>query len=302
MKGLLFKSIALGVVGVSVFVSSPLWIAFTFIISFILTPLVVILLISFFINARGTINIILLLHHKFTIFKVKYFSSSKSIQNKINKELINGELWLNFCENLKKASIYIMNGPSNIQIQCDGYRYLTRVLRAGLSEFMEYNDQKMPKLHSLVGADNNIFMGADNPDNLYESCPLNKDTNYVLKGLRGTVLYLSFNTQLGIYGDGKRIGMPLIDTLDMNKLKYLNDDSKYNDDLLKHKRSNDDKYFEIIISDTKPSSIDENINWLKKSNIENGRLIVRQTFGDKGTIYTLIYNILFLYYVSNMNI
>ena len=64
-----------------------------------------------------------------------------------------------FCDDIKNASTYIMNGPHDILTQIDGYRYLTRVLRAGLSEFMEFNDDNLPKLHALVFSDHNIYMG-----------------------------------------------------------------------------------------------------------------------------------------------
>ncbi len=43
-------------------------------------------------------------------------------------------------------------------------------------------------------------MGADNPDNLYESAPLLSNITYKLCGIRGTVKYLSIGTQLGHYG------------------------------------------------------------------------------------------------------
>ena len=91
-----FKTGVLVILCIALFISSPVWIAVSFVVSFILTPLVIILTASFFINSRKTINTLLLMHHKFTVFKLKYLTSSKKQQSELEKQLINGELWNNF--------------------------------------------------------------------------------------------------------------------------------------------------------------------------------------------------------------
>eukprot|EP01083_Nonionella_stella_P001057 3048_1 len=111
-------------------------------------------------------------------------------------------------------------------------------------------------------------MGADNPDNLYQSAPLKSHIIYKIKGIRNTVKYLSIGTQLGHYG--KRMGMAPLSFLDSTQFKYTKDEN--------------DQCFVIIISREahKPSTeiLEQNKwNWLRLDDKEDGTLIVRQTFG-----------------------
>lgn len=123
-------------------------------------------------------------------------------------------------------------------------------------------------------------MGADNPDNLYESAPLLSSSNYILKGTRGTVKYLSIGTQLGHYG--KRLGMPPLSFLDSSQFQYKQSIPKSFEENAYDLEQ--DKYFEIIISAQEISQeiLDRNQwNYLKLDGQEDGTLIVRQTFGRR---------------------
>ena len=128
-------------------------------------------------------------------------------------------------------------------------------------------------------------MGADNPDNLYESCPLLSNITYKLKGIKRSIKYLSIGTQLGHYG--KRMGMPSLSSLDSSQFKYFKEIPKSfitNYGLDKEDFDENDKYFEIIISKVKPAEdilTKNNLNWLKLDDKEDGTLIVRQTYGLK---------------------
>ena len=51
-----------------------------------------------------------------------------------------------------------------------------------------------------------VKMGADNPDNYYQTAAISGAHRYRLSGTRGTVKYLGFATQRGNYGQGR--GMP----------------------------------------------------------------------------------------------
>ncbi len=66
--------------------------------------------------------------------------------------------------------------------------------------FIEHADPKAPVLHRVV----NEFtkLGADNPDNFYQTAALNGSYEYRITGQRNTIAYLSFGTQAGNYGQG----------------------------------------------------------------------------------------------------
>ena len=55
-------------------------------------------------------------------------------------------------------------------------------------------------------------LGADNPDNFYQTAALNGNYEYKISGRRNTVAYLSFGTQSGNYGQGGGLvaGAPLL--------------------------------------------------------------------------------------------
>ena len=51
--------------------------------------------------------------------------------------------------------------------QAEGYRYLSRLARAGLTAFIEHADTNAPVLHRVVNETTKL--GADNPDNFYQT-------------------------------------------------------------------------------------------------------------------------------------
>eukprot|EP01083_Nonionella_stella_P024081 66613_1 len=260
---------------------SALCIVFSPIIIPIIMPLLVIFIGSLLIDAQNTIAFVLKCYHQWNLLKIKYYYKSTPTDVS-HTRLITGQAWTEFCDTLKAAQSAISNGPQDALSQAEGYRFLARVTRAGLASFLEYGDPNVPKLHALVGE--TIKMGADNPDNLYESAPLKSDIIYKLKGIRKTVKYLSIGTQLGHYG--KRMGMPPLSFLDSTQFKYVSripqhfiDKYQLSDAIDEH-----DQYFVIIMSKQahKPSTeiLEGNKwNWLRLDDKEDGTLIVRQTFG-----------------------
>ena len=67
---------------------------------------------------------------------------------------------------------------------------------------MECNDPHAPVLVSLANGlrDCPVKLGADNPDNFYQSSNIDSRERYRVYGKRGTVHYLAFGTQAGSYG------------------------------------------------------------------------------------------------------
>mgnify|MGYP003668228609 CR=1 FL=1 len=118
------------------------------------------------------------------------------------KRVLDGTTWDEFCDALKEAGSIIRSpaAPQDAFNQAEGYRYLARLLRGGLESFLEFRDPLFPQLR--CGAHETIKLGADNPDNRYESAPLSPKHDYRITGNRGTVDYLGFSTIINKYASG----------------------------------------------------------------------------------------------------
>lgn len=176
------------------------------------------------------------------------------------QRIVSGQSWEEFCDTLKVAgaTLAFPGTPQNPFDQAEGYRYLSRLVRAGLEGFLEDADPHAPVLKRVVHE--TIKMGADNPDNFYQNASISGACEYRIRGNRGTVAYLSFATQAGHYGQGG--GMPPTGTLEASALKLA---------------PNGD--FEIVMSCAEPTQ-EQASNWLRMTP-ETGLLIVRQTFLDR---------------------
>lgn len=172
------------------------------------------------------------------------------------ERLVSGRSWEEFCDTLKAAgaSLGFAGAPRDPFHQAEGYRYLTRLARAGLEAFLENADPSAPVLERLVHE--TVKMGSDNPDNYYQYARLDGRYEYRIRGRRGSVHYLAFGTQIGHYGQGG--GMPPTGFIEGSQLDVGSDGT-----------------FEIQLScDERPG------NWLRMTP-ETGTLIVRQTFLDR---------------------
>jgi hypothetical protein len=173
------------------------------------------------------------------------------------RRVMAGIAWNDFCDALKAAGNVITSdiSPDDPFQRAEGYRYLTRLLRAALETFVEDADPMAPEL--LRTCHETIKMGADNPDNYYQNAPINGKYEYRLFGKRGTVHSLGFGTQEGNYG-----ATGSLDTsgyLDASAIAIAPDGT-----------------FEIALScEKKPG------NWLPMTP-KSRTLVVRQTFLDRG--------------------
>jgi hypothetical protein len=114
--------------------------------------------------------------------------------------VVSGRAWAEYCDTLKAAGAALAYGdaPRDAFTQAEGYRYLSRLTRAGLEAFVEYADPAFPVLRRMVHE--TVKLGADNPDNWYENAQISGAYRYRIHGHRGTVHYLGFFTQDGSYG------------------------------------------------------------------------------------------------------
>jgi hypothetical protein len=174
------------------------------------------------------------------------------------QRIVSGKAWEEYCDTLKAAgaSLKFPGTPQDPFNQAEGYRYLSRLVRAGLEGFMEDADPTVPVLKRVVHE--TVKMGADNPDNFYQNASISGAYEYRIRGNRGTVAYLAFATQAGHYGQGG--GLPPTGALEASQLEMDADGN-----------------FEIAISCEKRPG-----NWLPMKP-ETGLLIVRQSFLDRKT-------------------
>ncbi len=172
------------------------------------------------------------------------------------ERVVSGKSWEEFCDTLKAAgsSILYANPPKDELAQAEAYRYLSRLTRAGLEAFVEFNDPEFPVLKRMVHE--TVKLGADNPDNYYQNAQITGDYEYRITGNRNSVFYLGFFTQNGSYGSTG--GLSPCGSLEAADMAIEADGS-----------------FEIILSKTKKGK-----NWLKIED-ETSMLMVRQTFMDR---------------------
>jgi hypothetical protein len=170
--------------------------------------------------------------------------------------VMSGEAWSDYCRMLEMAGHVILRdaSPDDPLDRAEGYRYLSRLVRAGLEAFVEHADPRAPELRRMVHE--TVKMGSDNPDNLYFNAAISGAHRYRLRGQRGTVGYLAFGTQSGGLGEG--LGLPPTGFVEAADLEL-----------------DDDGGFEIIVSCER-----KGCNWLPMRP-DSGMLIVRQTFGDR---------------------
>lgn len=174
----------------------------------------------------------------------------------VEDDVVSGRAWEEFCDALKRAGQQVLRpeAPAGALDRAEGWRYLTRLLRIGLEMHLEFADPDFPGFFAPSHETGKI--GADNPDNLYLMARISGGNDYVIRGERGTVPYLSFGTQKGGYeADGK---MQQTGFLDAKSLAV-----------------GADGRFEIQLSQQQKPG-----NWLKLEPASNA-VIVRQTFQDR---------------------
>lgn len=162
--------------------------------------------------------------------------------------------WTEFCERLKQAGELMDDArtPRDARTQAEGYRYLTRLLRAGLESCVEGSDPRFPVFYSL--SHDTVKIGNDNPDNYYLNCCVSSEYDYLIEGEFGEVTHFSLAVKSGSYattGDMRPTGELTSETI---------------------KRDLNGR-FQIIVSANQPA--DKSANWLAmQANSDN--LIIRQ--------------------------
>lgn len=171
------------------------------------------------------------------------------------RRILDGRVWEDFCDRLKAAGALVRHegAPKDVYNQALGYRYLTRMLRAGLESAVDYADPQYPAFFRLADETKKILN--DNPDNYYQNCRIDGRFDYRITGQRGTVRWFSLGVKAG---GGNVDAMASTGELDSSQIEF-----------------DEDGRFEVIMSRQKQPG-----NWLPMTE-RSGMLIVRQTFGDR---------------------
>ena len=113
--------------------------------------------------------------------------------------VLSGKAWEDFCDQLKAAGQVILRpeAPATALDRAEGWRYLTRLLRWGFEDNVEFFDPDFPQLYRNVHE--TVKFGADNPDNIYHNAVIRGDRNYIIRGKRGNAPYMSFGTKANRY-------------------------------------------------------------------------------------------------------
>lgn len=173
-----------------------------------------------------------------------------------NQRIVSGKAWEEFCNNLKAAGAALVypGAPQDPAQQAEGVRYLTRLTRAALEAFVEFNDPKYPAFRRTVHE--TIKMGADNPDNHYLNAQISGEYEYIIKGQRNSIHYFGLFTQNGNYGTTG--GLKPCGVLEDGELNIRSDGS-----------------FVVVLSKERRGE-----NWLKIE-ADTSLLMVRQTYLDR---------------------
>jgi hypothetical protein len=172
--------------------------------------------------------------------------------------VLDGRAWSDFCRSLERAGDVILRdaSPHDAFERAEGFRYLSRLTRVALESFVEFADPAFPMLRRP--AHETVKIGADNPDNYYESAAISGEYEYRIHGQRGTIHYLGIGTYAGGYGSSGRRGQD--GYIEAKELEIAPDGS-----------------FELVVSAAEHPG-----NWLPMQP-DSSLLIIRQTYQDKAS-------------------
>jgi len=117
--------------------------------------------------------------------------------NHIGHDAVTGQAWADFCDALKAAGDLIVERSTNELDRIEGFRYLSRLARGGLTAFVENGDRVRPHILPIPF---NLKIGCDNPDADYRNVGIDPTYDYRITGTRGTVNFLSIGAYSGGYG------------------------------------------------------------------------------------------------------
>ncbi|MEY2925686.1 MAG: hypothetical protein RL367_163 [Pseudomonadota bacterium] len=101
------------------------------------------------------------------------------------------EAWRAFCANLADTGDIILapDVPDDPLTRAEGFRYLSRLTKLALEQYVEAVDPDFPFFYQL--SHETAKIGADNPDNEYWNASITGNNDYRITGKRGSMFYFS---------------------------------------------------------------------------------------------------------------
>lgn len=126
------------------------------------------------------------------------------------------QLWGEFAAAIgaAPAAIFQDDVPDDPQLRLEGYRYFTRLLRAGIAICIEHDDPNHPDFTRLYEPYNSY--GIDNPDYHYLIAPVDGDGTFTITGTLGNADFVDVMVQAGHFSTSP--GNEVISTLDSRKV------------------------------------------------------------------------------------
>mmetsp|Transcript_13158 Transcript_13158/g.25187 ORF Transcript_13158/g.25187 Transcript_13158/m.25187 type:complete len:461 (-) Transcript_13158:315-1697(-) len=187
------------------------------------------------------------------------------------RRVVTGQAWEEFCDTLKAAGSAVIGhgSPKDPLTQAEGYRYLSRLTRVALENFIECSDPMRPSLVALANGSRlcRVCIGSDNPDNLYQNATIDPTCTYRVTGTRGTVHYLGFGVQSGAYGSPG--GLRTVDYRQVH------------DEAFETKEDGTLELYIVPKGQPKPESVPTGNVLRSEPSIPQGLFIVRQTFARR---------------------
>ena len=171
--------------------------------------------------------------------------------------IMSGEAWAQLLETLRGASQLVLGPdvPDDARHRAEGFRYLTRLLAAGLVTCVEFADADYPEFGRMV--DPAMKWGLDCPDCLYLYTTVRGGATYRIYGNRGSANHIDIQVNYGHFASGDIASWGTISS--MNGLEL---------------ESGADGSFELFLSEAQRPG-----NWLALApNAEF--VLVRQYFND----------------------
>ncbi len=101
------------------------------------------------------------------------------------------QAWRDYCAQLAEAGEIILapDVPSDPLTRAEGFRYLARLSKLALEQYLEASDPDFPFFYKL--SHETAKIGADNPDNVYWNASILGTNDYRITGRRGSMFYFS---------------------------------------------------------------------------------------------------------------
>ncbi len=126
------------------------------------------------------------------------------------QHVTSGDAWDELCKALEQGKRFVLGEgvPDTPRDRAEGFRYLTRLLAAGITVCVEHADPDHPEFGRMV--DHRMKWGLDCPDCLYLYATVRGDATYRIFGNRGSANHIDIQVNYGHFASGDLNGFGTI--------------------------------------------------------------------------------------------